>query len=263
MRAAGSSAAIDEVIASTNAPSKVVSTGGSPRHSRSTSGPRISSSSRSKASCRPGRIRQSTVASATDGITFALYPAWSIVGFAVSLRVAPTMREMAPSLATEPSRSSSGKSHPVISLTPARNSRTESVSTIGNRCCPRRVTAAASFDTALSSCSIDPCPARPRTRNVIQAMPFSAVSTRYARTPSLKVTEKPPTSLMASVTPSNSSGRCSTNHCEPYQLPASSSAKNANTMSRGGTIWLRLKCRATAIDMPSMSFMSTAPRPHT
>ncbi len=94
-------------------------------------------------------------------------------------------------------------------------------------------------------------------------MPFSAVSTRYARTSSLSVIENPPTSLIASVTPSNSSGRCSTSHCAPNRPPASSSARNANTMSRGGTTFSRLKCRARASVMPTMSFMSTAPRPHT
>jgi len=38
------------------------------------------------------------------------------------------------------------------------------------------------------------------------------------------VTEKPPTSLIASVAPSNSSGRFSTNHLAPKNPPASSSA---------------------------------------
>ncbi len=39
--------------------------------------------------------------------------------------------------------------------------------------------------------------------------------------------------------------------------------KNANTRSRGGTMPSRLKWRATAIIMPTMSFMSIAPRPQT
>nr|WP_231957098.1 MULTISPECIES: hypothetical protein [unclassified Actinoplanes] len=76
----------------------------------------------------------------------------------------------------------------------------------------------------MSSCSSEPCPAVPRASSRIHATPFSAVSTRYARAPSPTVTEKPPTSLIASVTPSNSSGRCSASQRAPWKPPASSSA---------------------------------------
>ncbi len=96
------------------------------------------------------------MACATDGITFALYPADSIVGFAVSRSVAPIMRDRAPSFPTAPSMSSSGKSHPVISVTPSRNSRTDGRITSGNWCLPSFVTASASFATALSRWIIDP-----------------------------------------------------------------------------------------------------------
>src|SRR3546814_4366350 len=42
----------------------------------------------------PGSTRQSKTASAVCGMTFALYPALSIVGFAVSRNVAPMMLEI-------------------------------------------------------------------------------------------------------------------------------------------------------------------------
>src|SRR5882762_5600350 len=67
-------------MASTSAPSKVVCTGGRLSHSRCTSGPRTSAISASKASSRPGSIRPSTVARATDGTTLAVYPASNRVG---------------------------------------------------------------------------------------------------------------------------------------------------------------------------------------
>ena len=168
-----------------------------------------------------------------------------------------------------PSRSGEFTSnvYPVSSPTAMRNCSTDSVSTSGNWCRPSRATASAIAVTALSSCTIEPCPARPRAASRIQDRPFSAVSMRYSRrSPPSRVgtvSEKPPTSPIASVTPSNRSGRLSTSHCAPYLPPCSSSETNANTRSRGGTMSARLKCRATASVMPTMSFMSTAPRPHT
>lgn len=63
---------------------------------------------------------------------------------------------------------------------------------------------------ALSLWIIEPCPAVPSTVSFIQCMPFWAVSTRYSRRFSLTVKEKPPTSLIASVTPSKSPGWLST-----------------------------------------------------
>ncbi|SHV81169.1 Uncharacterised protein [Mycobacteroides abscessus subsp. abscessus] len=144
---------------------------------------------------------------------------------------------------------------------------TASVSTNGNRCRPSLATASATAVTALSSCTIEPWPARALAVSRIHAMPFSAVSSRYRRRspPSRRgtVSEKPPTSPMASVMPSNRSGRLSTSHCEPHLPPFSSSETNAQTRSRGGTIPDLLKYRAMATIIPTMSFMSTAPRPHT
>ena len=106
VRASGSTASRAAFMASTRSPSKVVSyDGSSVTHSRVTSGPMISSTSRSKAACRPGSTRQSSTASAVAGMTLALYPALSMVGLAVSRRVAPMMRPIEPSLAMVPSRS--------------------------------------------------------------------------------------------------------------------------------------------------------------
>ena len=79
-------------------------------HSRVMSGPMSSSTSRSKAAWRPGSTRQSTTASAVAGMTLALYPALSMVGLAVSRRVAPTIRAIGPSFAIAPSRSGASRS---------------------------------------------------------------------------------------------------------------------------------------------------------
>ena len=49
----------------------------------------------------------------------------------------------------------------------------------------------------------------------------------------------------------------------PVLAAVSSSARNANTRSRGGTTPARRNCRAVTIIMPTMFFMSTAPRPQT
>ena len=75
--------------------------------------------------------------------------------------------------------------------------------------------------------------------------------------------EKPPTSEMASVAPSNRSGLLSTDQRAPYVPPASSSAKKANTRSRLGLRPSLPMDRMTDRIMASMSFMSTAPRPQT
>ncbi len=62
-----------------------------------------------------------------------------------------------------PGPGSPGRScSPVSSATAARNCATVSVITSGKRCRPSRATASAIAVTALSSCTIDPCPARPR-----------------------------------------------------------------------------------------------------
>src|SRR3954447_19351350 len=73
---------------------------------------------------------------------------------------------------------------------------------------------------------------------------------------------KPPTSLIASLPPSNNSGWLSTSQWAPKTPPASSSATNASTTSRGGCLPWRTQSATTASVIASMSFMSTAPRPH-
>ena len=135
------------------------------------------------------------------------------------------------------------------------------VITTGKSYRPIRATASASRVTALSSCRIEPWPGRPRAISRSQAIPFSAVWIGYIRTPSRSVTLNPPTSLTASVQPSNSSGWLSTRNRAPLTPPASSSATNATTTSRGGCSPVRAHCRTSDSSIASMSFMSIAPRP--
>ncbi len=100
------------------------------------------------------------------------------MGFAVFRSVALTKRLIPPSLPIAPSRSSSGNSNPVSRVTEARKASTVGVRVIGNSWAPSRATAAATRVTALSSATIDPCPARPVAVRVAQATPFSAAATR-------------------------------------------------------------------------------------
>ena len=73
----------------------------------------------------------------------------------------------------------------------------------------------------------------------------------------------PPTSPIASVTPSNRSRCSSARNLAPQLPPASSSAVKASTTSRSGLRPSRIRFLTTASIIASMSFMSTAPRPHT
>ena len=66
---------------------------------------------------------------------------------------------------------------PLRAVTSAKNPRTVSVSTRGKRWRPTRATASDRMVTAFSSCSIEPCPGRERTRSFIQAIDFSPVMT--------------------------------------------------------------------------------------
>ena len=95
----------------------------------------------------------------------------------------------------------------------------------GNSCDPIRATVSVSRVTAFSWLTIEPCPARPCAVSCIHEMPFSAASIRYSRSWSLTVKLKPPTSPIATPTPSKRSGRLATSHCDPNRPPASSSAK--------------------------------------
>ena len=222
----------------------------------------ISRSAAKNSSCWPGSVRQSMVAVARPGITFSLYPAASRVGLAVLRSVAPMIGATAASFEIAISGSSRSISRPRTSDTASRNARTVGVITTGNRCRPSRATASHSTVTALSSWIIEPCPGRPRATRRSHWMPFWAVSIRYSRRSSLIVYEKPPTSPIASVHPSNSSAWLSTMKCAPYRPPASSSARNASTRSRGGTRPSRRHWCTRARTIASKSFMSTAPRPH-
>ena len=95
-----------------------------------------------------------------------------------------------------------------------RKARTAGVSRTGQECLPILATASASSVTALSEFSIEPWPARPRAVSRIQAMPFSATWIRYMRWPPI-VALKPPTSPIASVTPSKRPGWLSTSQRAP------------------------------------------------
>ena len=95
----------------------------------------------------------------------------------------------------------------------------------------------------------------------IQAMPFSAASTRYTRRPRT-VALNPPTSPIPSVQPSSRSGRFFTICSAPWWPPASSSAVKHSTVGRVGSAPARARARTTDSSIASKSFMSTAPRPH-
>ncbi len=77
------------------------------------------------------------------------------------------------------------------------------------------------------------------------------------------MSEKPPTSPIASVQPATVSGCRSASHSAPFPPPASSSAVNTSRIGRRGAAPARARARTTPSTMASKSFMSTAPRPHT
>ena len=133
---------------------------------------------------------------------------------------------------------------------------------VGHWWLPTLATASASAVIALSLWIMLPWPAVPVAVSRIQARPFSAVWTAYIRW-SPTETLNPPTSPIASVTPSNRSGCSWTRNLAPQLPPASSSAVNASTTSRSGLRPSRIRFLMTARTIASMSFMSTAPRPQT
>src|SRR5665811_2457674 len=95
----------------------------------------------------------------------------------------------------------------------------------GHTCASIRPIAPARRTMAFSSLGTDPCPARPWAVIRSHAIPFSAVCSRYARVGSPvflagTVTLNPPTSLTASLTPSNTSGWLSTTQWLPSTPPA-------------------------------------------
>ena len=91
---------------------------------------------------------------------------------------APSIRAALPNSSTRASAFSGVASVPASSPTLARSTSIVGVSRTGHSCAPIRATAAASEVTAFSRLIIEPCPARPRAVSRIQAIPFSAASTR-------------------------------------------------------------------------------------
>ena len=237
-----SDARIALFIASTRSPSKLVSyEGSSVIHSRVTSGPM--SSSTSPLECFLAARKDAAVddGPAVAGITFALYPAFSIVGFAVSRSVALMISRPAPLGDRPPDRRIRSRTWPVSSATTARNSVTagsarseirgaqprHSLRNSGDRIVVVHHHRAVSGPTARRQ----PHPQQTLLGGLDEIEPTLAVTFAPGT-----VRVNPPTSPMASVTPSNRSGRLSTSHCAPYSPPASSSATKANTRSRGGTM---------------------------
>ena len=101
---------------------------------------------------------------------------------------------------------------------------------------------------------------RPRAMSLIQTSAFSPVCSRYARWPPRSI-EYPPTSLIASVAPANSSGGGRRGSASRRRRR---SPRRRRTRRRGRARAARPRrgCRrATSRIMASMSFMSTAPRP--
>ena len=94
---------------------------------------------------------------------------------------------------------------PSASAAASRNSCAAGVSRSGHSCLPILATVSASSATTLREALMDPCPAGPRRLSRSQAIPFSAVCSRYKRWPP-SVALNPPTSPIASVTPSNRPG---------------------------------------------------------
>ena len=217
--------------------------GRSVTHSRVTSGPISSSSSRSNASspARQDPAVDHRLGGRRDHV--GLVPGLEHRRVRrVAHRRADDPRRSARASRSSPRGRRRAKSQPGLLADRRRGTRaTGSVRTSGNWWLPSRATASASVVTALSSWTNEPWPARARGPSAASTrMPFSAVSIEVealvAAVRCGTVSENPPTSPIASVTPSNRSGRFSTSHFAPYLPPASSSATNANTRSRGGTM---------------------------
>src|SRR5580692_9725885 len=101
--APGSSASSAALMAATIGAASGASSGCSLcTYSQSTSGPVSSSMVAANSSSKPGRTRPSTQAAACAGITFTLYPAASMVGFALLRTVLATSAAAGPSGASRP-----------------------------------------------------------------------------------------------------------------------------------------------------------------
>ena len=101
-----------------------------------------------------------------------------MVGFVVLRMTAPSIRAALPNSSTSDSAFSGVASVPARSATVASSTSIAGVSRTGHSWAPIRATACEIRVTALSGLIIEPWPARPRAVSFIQAMPFSAASTR-------------------------------------------------------------------------------------
>ena len=125
---------------------------------------------------------------------------------------------------------------------------------------PSFAVASATAVTALSSWISDPWPLVPRAVSRIQKMAFSAVCIRYARRParhSQRVAADLAHGLGGSV---EQFGLLSTNQWS--RTDRRSPRRRRTRRPDRVTAASALRMSATAIIMASMSFMSTAPRPH-
>ncbi len=87
---------------------------------------------------------------------------------------------------------------------------------------------------------------------------------RVGRRSSSSEVQKPPTSLIASVQPSKTSGCSSTIQCEPLRAAGLLVGEEARRPRRAAVRCpVRMRWRTAASIIASMSFMSTAPRPQT
>ena len=156
-------------IASTKSPSKSISRAISREIvSIEISGPIISRIVLFNSSSYPGRKRPSMTALALPGITFALYPASSIVGLAVFCKVAPIILAVGPISARRGRKSDSSYFFPVACAIFEKRIFTVLVYLCGQSYRPIFATASEMDVSAFSSFIIDPWPARPCAVNLIQ-----------------------------------------------------------------------------------------------
>ncbi len=123
-----------------------------------------------------------------SGITLCLYPARRTVGFVVVWSAAWMKRE------ADPVARATSSGPDAIGSTPSSRAISRTIASVvperrtGHSSAPMRATAAATFVTALSRITCDPCAAVPRATSLIHIRAFSPVWSRYARCPP-RVTE--------------------------------------------------------------------------
>ena len=133
----------------------------------------------------PGKVRQSKMASASDGMTLVLLPAFSPVGeqvlcsMAYSSRLIDSVLKIKLGGSTRPLVASHAfMPRPTVPPTPlpkcSIKPRAELVRCNGKLLRPMRHKAWPKCTTALSSCGTLACPGRPLARRRNHAVPFSA-----------------------------------------------------------------------------------------